>query len=394
MSTHAFLSPSFAHIGYKCPAAALRSFQVKQRAELLREIAVEYYGLTVPDEVLRLEKILEEDTESADEGTALHEIFEDAMNGVLKKQSDVIDAIKSHPKITSDTKDDAFIHSRLCQCIKEQRAFIKTCDWFEVEKRIKVRGLPQHGTIDLIAGNFKKKTLYARDLKTGYNEVDPKENEQLMTYAVGLLDEIGSDGMSGWDRYNKVEIVILGVRWETKPWTVSTYDLKKFKQEVMYPAFMNAYSITPEAIPGDHCRYCVGKIHCKPWQDKFNGAANQTYSDDDVEDMPTERLVELWKLCKQAETLMKQQLGPEIMQRFDGFDVPQGVKRVSGNKIVKYKVDESEVVKHMRKKAKRKSDLYKQTLLTPKQLQAQLGLKDEDLEKITEVTHNKPYLML
>lgn len=391
---HAFMSPSFAHIAYKCAAAPLRTFQIKQRMELLREVAVEYYGVKKPLEVMRLEKILEEDTEFADEGTALHAIFEDAMNNPKMKKSDVVKAIKSHSDITEKTISDPFIHGQMYKIIEDERKFIKACDWFKLEPRIKVRGLPQFGHTDLVAGKIQNKVLYVKDLKTGYNHVHAKDNYQLMTYTTGILDEVDDSGESGWDKYKYVEITVIGLRWESSTVKLSTYELQKFKESVMYPAFIEAYSINPKATPGDHCLYCAGKIHCREWQHKFNMAMNEAFNDLDVDDLPTPELVELWKICKQAEKLMKQQLAPEIMQRFDGFDIPKGVKRISGNRIVKFKVSDAKVVAKLKPKVKNKGELYNHSLKTPKQIEAQLNLDDGVLDDITETTVNKPYLKL
>lgn len=385
MGAHAFLSPSFAHIGYKCPAAALRSFQVKQRMELLRDIAVEFYGVSAPKDVMRLEAVLREDNTMADEGTALHTVFEDCMNDHKVDKIKFISMVKSQKNVTSGTKGDAFLLDRLWNLIETQREFVNEWDWFEVEKKIQVRGLPQFGTVDLIGG--KGKTLHVRDLKTGYNEVIAEDNEQLMTYAVGLLDE-----GDNWEKYDKVEIQIMGVRWASNEWITSVKNLKSFKQKVMYPAFMAAYSINPSANPGDHCRYCAGKIHCGEWIKKFKKQVNEPFSQQDIMDLDNDGLVDLFKLCKQGEALAKQQLGPEIMQRFEGFEPPTGIKRVSGREVVKFSVPEEEVVKKLRKRVMSKSELYKQELMTPKQLQVTLDLDDEDLKDITSKTTNKPYL--
>lgn len=394
MSTHAFMSPSFAHIGYKCPASALRSFQVKQRMELFREIGPEYYGIKEPLEIQRFDAVLREDNALAEEGTALHLVFEDALNDSKMKKSAVIKAIKKHTDVSESTKNDPYIHDQLYRLIEEQREFIKTTDWHIVEKKVKVKGLPQYGTVDLMAGNYKDKTLYVRDLKTGYGEVSAEENYQLMTYATGMLDEVDLDGVPGWDKYEKVELEIIGVRFESNIWETTVDEIAKFKQEIMLPAFIKAYSINPPAVFGDHCRYCAGKIHCAEWQSQMKKMTNESFENLDVHESDTQELVEMYKLCKQAEMLMKQQLGPEIMQRFDSFNEPKGIKLVSGASRKEFTIPEEEVVKRLSKKAKSKSQLYKKSLLTPNQLQQVLELDDEELEGITKTTVFKPYLKL
>ena len=130
--------------------------------------------------------------------------------------------------------------------MKKNRKFVnEQTDWYVIEKRIKVKGLSQFGTVDLIAGNPDKRELYVRDLKTGYGEVSADENYQLMTYAVGLLDEVDAEGVSNWDKYDNVNLHIIGVRWASNDWDITSEDLRKFKLEVMLPAFMKAYSPNP-----------------------------------------------------------------------------------------------------------------------------------------------------
>lgn len=359
--------------------------------ELLREIAVEYYGVDKPAEIQRLEAVLEEDTVEADQGTAFHTIFENALSNPSMKKSEIFNAIQLHPNIKDTTKSDDFIFNSFCRLIKDNRACIKTYDWFAVERRVKVKGLPQFGTCDLVGAIGR--VLKIKDLKCGYVPVDAKENYQFMTYGTGILDEVDMDGVSGWDKYDTVEFDVIGLRFSSEPWSCSVDDMRKFKQEVMYPAFINTYAINPVATPGGHCKYCAGKIHCGAWQDKYSSIVNETYSDQDIRDLGNPELVEMWKLCKSAEMLIKQQLGPELLQRFDSFDEPVGVKRVSGKRNVTFTVPIEDLKKKYKSKIKSDDDLYKKTLLTPLQIQKKLKIDKDEMEKITKTVTYKPYLM-
>jgi len=385
MGNHAFLSPSFGKIGYSCPASAIRSFQVNQRLEMLREVLPEFYGLKSKGSIDQLNAVLREDNPMATEGTALHVVFEDCLNELKCSIEGVTRAVRNSTDVTDGTKKDEYIIAMLEKVIREQIKFVKTMEWYGVEHKVKVKGLPQFGTLDLVA--FGNDILYVRDLKTGYNAVDSENNEQLMTYAVGLLDELG------WDKFKEVKILIIGVRWQAEEWTTTPAELMKFKKEVMLPAFMEAYSIAPKAKAGSHCHYCVAKIHCGEWQAKFDGIKNEKF-DVDVIDLEVEELTELYKLCKQAENLAKFQLAPELLHRFDGFNVPTGVTRVSGRTNEYWAEGEDEVVKKLKSKVKDKRELYSETLKNPKKIKLMLKGDDDIFDGMITTTTTKPHLRL
>lgn len=382
---HAFLSPSFGKIGYACPASSIRSFQVKQRQELMREILPEFYGLKSKASVDQLNAALAENNTMATEGTALHVIFEDCLNARKCSHAIVQKAVRNSTEVRDSTKKDDYIISMLDKVIREQIKFVQTLEWSEVEKKVKVKGLPDFGTVDLVG--FGGDILYIRDLKTGYTEVESEDNEQLMTYAVGLLDEFG------WGKFKKVKIQILGVRWQAEEWTTTPAHLLKFKKEVMLPAFMKAYSINPPAIAGSHCLYCAAKIHCAEWQKEFSGLENEIF-DADVVDLSTEELTHLYKLCKQAENLGKYTISPELLQRFDGFgDIPTGVTRVSGRVNERWSTGEDEVVKRFKGKVKNKNLLYSESLKSPKQIKL-IVKNDELFDGMVSTTVNSPHLRM
>lgn len=386
MGDHAFLSPSSTPISYECAAAPLRQFQQRNRIELLREIGTEFYGLTEVSSKDRLNKVLEDDTTMADEGTAFHTVFEVAVRDRITDKAKLVEMIHDQNDITDNTKDDIYIIDTFCQRVIETIEATEDCSWISLEHKVKVIGLPQFGFVD-IPYHFDDRILHIEDLKTGYNPVQAENNKQLMTYAVGILDELG------WDKFDKVVIKIIGVRWASNEWEISIKDLKKFKTEVMLPSFIAAYAINPKATAGDHCQYCSAKISCKAWQEKFEGTANEFFEVTDFTNHKNDKLVSLYKLCKQAENLLKFTLSQELLQRFEGFDIPMGVTRVSGRKMESWSDDEKSIVKAFKKKVPNKNDLYTQKLLTPKGMKALVG-DDEAVDKLTKTVTYKPYLKL
>ena len=384
---HAFLSPSFAHTGLNCAASALRTFQVEQRVDLFRQAGAEFFGLQTENDIQRWDAINDPDDQASRDGTAFHEVFEFGIVNRATKKSDYKKQLKKIHKrglISTDSYEDSFLLDRLFAQAQTQLEDLSTASWIGVECGVKVKGLPEYGTVDLAF--IVDRTLYIRDLKTGRNEVASKNNQQLIIYAIGVLEHVG------WDNIDKVEIGILGVRWDAESWTTSVKKLAKFKKERLLPAFFDAYGINPEATAGDWCQYCSAKIHCREWQEKFQGAiTNETFDNIDVKEHDSQGLVDLFKLCKQAQNLVQHQLQPEILRRFEGFsDIPK-ITRVSGRKSEVWAVDEKTVTKKLAKKAGGKDALYTKKLASPKDVKAAMG-NDPALKKLTKTTQSKPYL--
>jgi len=331
---HAFLAPSGAHITFKCAASALRSMQVNARIDLLSQVGAEFYGLD-KEATDRFEINLSPDQTAAEDGTIYHEVFEECVDNGITSPKDIQHIIDQRDDLSSGAKTDEFIHKKLVHCIQEQIHFLEDCDFFVVEKKVKIKGLPQFGHTDLVAG--KDRVMYMRDLKTGRVDVHAEGNEQLMVYAVGILDEMG------WDRFDTVEIKPLGLHWEADEWVVEVEDLLVFKNETMLPAFMNAYSINPTATPGDHCLYCDAKIHCKEWQEKFKALDNEYFKNNDIKECDSDELVKMFRMTKQADQLGKI-LNPELLQRAEGFNPPKNIAVVKGRRIQKWK-DEAAAAK-------------------------------------------------
>ena len=195
----------------------------------------------------------------------------------------------------------------------------------------------------------------------------------MMIYAVGLLDELG------WGKFDEVSIEPLGLQWTAEPWVVSVEDLKTFKQDVMLPAFIEAYSINPKATAGDHCIYCSAKIHCKEWQKKFKGLDNEYFKNNDIAEADNDKLVEMFKLTKQADNLKKNYLSIELMQRAEGFNPPKGLSLVKGRKLEKWK-DEKKAKKKLGKKFYEK---------TPRKLSS---FKPDDKKGLITTTYARGHL--
>jgi hypothetical protein len=380
MGTHAFMSPSNFSKCQACPAAALREFQVKQLQDLMYKAGPVFYGLEAED-LDRWELINNNPSERKyhEDGTKLHAVLEDCLNDGINAPEDIIALVEAQDTAQRLHTDD-YIMMRFVSVINEQLEQLETAERVGVERKIVVSGLPQGGTIDLSWGY--ERVLYLRDLKAGRVEVSSEENHQLMNYAVGILDE------EGWDAYDSVDFKILGLHFESESWTCSVDKLRAYKHDVMLPAFLKAYQLNPEAIPGDQCLYCAGKIACPEWQAKFNDGMEKAESSG-ITSLSSDEKVELFRLCKQAYYLQKD-LQKELLSAFEGFDEPQGITRVDGRKTVKW-ADEDEAMKLMKKK--HGASVIKQELKSPKVLKQLLG-DDSIPEDLTHTVIGSPYLKL
>lgn len=382
-NVHAFMSPSAFKTARACPASPSRQAHIERRKELLQMVGVEFYGLSSKEDKDRWSAITKEDNTAAEDGTKAHNVFETA---ILQQITDkeVIREMVEKEDMQGPLKGDEFILDQLHRCVLEQLEMLDEASWIGVEERIRVIGLPQFGTIDLTWRTDR--TLYLRDLKTGMLEVESEDNDQLMNYGVGVLDKLDA-----WDEVDEVHIKILGLRFKVEEWICSIEDLRTYKHDVMLPAFMAAYAINPEAIPGNHCLYCSAKISCKEWQDEFNGLSNEHFNTD-ISEMDVQDQVELYAKCKQAEKLAKD-LSKEILIAFEGFDEPKGITQVNGRKRTEYALSEEEMVEKLTTEHDvEKSLLYETKLLSPAQLKAKLG--EDAPDEIFNYGRNAPYLKL
>lgn len=102
-------------------------------------------------------------------------------------------------------------------------------------------------------------TLYVFDYKYGQGiMVDPKENEQMILYALGIAHKYSYN-------FSRVVLVILQPRAKTgdtvKMWETSVDELlewgKRFKK-----AIIQANAVNPKSTPGDWCKWCPAAAVC------------------------------------------------------------------------------------------------------------------------------------
>lgn len=227
MSDHAFLSPSAATRWLTCAPAPHRE-------------AVE------PDS----------SSSAARVGTAAHELLEKAMSDY---------SFKLKPTVGSIATNGVEIDSEMAKHVYDVRRTVlgvyPGAKWL-VEKRVPIWKAfdleADHlwGTADLIGSQGDR--LIVADLKYGKHSVSPKENHQLLLYA------IGASHACGW-RHDTVDLVILQPRVGKtfKRWSLSTGKLKAYRGQLRSKVIKTlSASIGDQASPGNHCYFCKARNDC------------------------------------------------------------------------------------------------------------------------------------
>jgi len=113
------------------------------------------------------------------------------------------------------------------------------------------------GTSDAYVVAPDKLTVF--DLKWGKSMVHATRNPQLRTYGVGVLRE------NPMPRDTPVELVIVQPNattgWPVKRWETTVDELLEFRQEIII-AVERSMAPDPVGVPGPHCYWCPGKLHC------------------------------------------------------------------------------------------------------------------------------------
>ena len=121
------------------------------------------------------------------------------------------------------------------------------------------------GTPDAYRLDYEMKVVYLWDLKFGYGHVEVLENWQLLTYASGIIDRLGPDGVN-WRfvlrivqprAYHRDGIVRTWVAYASEV-RLATRRLRAAAEE--------ALGNNPSTNPGPHCKHCSARHVCKALQ--------------------------------------------------------------------------------------------------------------------------------
>ncbi|WP_137390862.1 DUF2800 domain-containing protein [Rhodoligotrophos defluvii] len=164
--------------------------------------------------------------------------------------------------------DEEMVHSvqiYLDHC----RSIIAPADELEIECKLDLTHvIPDgFGTGDTLVYQVEQKHLHVVDLKYGVGvPVDPQNNPQLLTYAVGALKRYHNREVE------KVTLTVVQPRaphrdgevrsWETDPATVVEFE------DVLRRGAQDTARDDAPLVPGDHCKFCKAAAVCPALRDK------------------------------------------------------------------------------------------------------------------------------
>ena len=234
---HAYLPPSSAHIWVKCGAFA--------------------------DANQRNPHNLDVSSDASEEGTAAHWALAEVLHG---RQ------IAVGLVAPNDCPLDAEMVESAEWTADEVRKLCPDVQPFMIEQRLSagdtlgplVWGTPdvQQRSVDM--------TIRIVDYKYGHGHVDHVDNWQMIAYATLVLDDIASRmgvGRGGMDEPFRFELSIIQPRCYTaapvRTWRVGGAELRGYINKLRAAAERAVPGLTGDAVTGEHCRYCPGRLECQ-----------------------------------------------------------------------------------------------------------------------------------
>lgn len=231
-----------------------------------------------------------------------------------------------------------------------------------------------NGTADVILYSISPETktlfLVVIDYKDGMGEVGIDDNHQLMLYYLGAVRKLIPDGTEGWAIFGEITIIqpkmdILG-KPVIKTKVVEQSNLVGYARKASVAANRALDADEMTHVPGSHCQWCKVATNCR---------ARMEYLMDDVYDLLGKNINdladdELFNIISKAGDIKKfvDDVHGEAMRRFMEGKPVAGLKVVQkrgGNK--KWSVDDEAVAKKLAIMGLPKSEIYKQSIVTPTQ---------------------------
>lgn len=194
---------------------------------------------------------------SAERGTRIHELAEPVIVSLIEKGVEL-----KMPRGTAiDEWHEALAYARFCHSLYLNAELLDSDVMYGVELKAKVTD-ECWGSSDFWL--YAAKRLTVVDLKTGKEEVEAKDNTQLLIYAIGVLRSIKVGPV------RELEVVIYqpNARSPDDPSSSHTYKLSEFnghaaklgrgiaEATVYLDPEMDDATLTARLSGGDHCKWC------------------------------------------------------------------------------------------------------------------------------------------
>jgi hypothetical protein len=113
-------------------------------------------------------------------------------------------------------------------------------------------------------------TIRIVDYKYGHGHVDHVDNWQMITYATLVLDDMAERagmGRGGLDEAFRFELSVVQPRCYTvapvRTWGVGGAELRGYINKLQAAAEATVPGLSGEAVTGEHCRQCLGRLECQ-----------------------------------------------------------------------------------------------------------------------------------
>lgn len=175
--------------------------------------------------------------------------------------------------------------------------------------------------------------LVVADLKAGYGEVQVEENEQLILYAIGALNEYG------WI-HEQVRLVILQPRCGDPKEKVYTVAEIRDRAKRFAPKIRAALQPGGALVPSDEgCKWCPAAGLCPAVQAEALARAQSEFSDESVRLLSQEKLLVLLDNAERIRKALDAAESHALVLIQKGVKLP-GWKSVAANKRVTWKPEE------------------------------------------------------
>lgn len=218
------------------------------------------------------------------------------------------------------------------------------------------------GTADFIAWDHASKTLSIVDLKTGWVDVGPEENDQLALYALGFIES----KMVTPERV--VAYIVQPAReWEDPvkeyefPLDSLTQKLTLFKQ-----AAHKIKTGDAEFVAGSHCKYCPAITVCPLLEE-----IQMKLLDADIKELTQDRLADLLEQAEPVQ-LRIDALHKTAETRALAGDIPPRHKFIYGRGSKHWK-DDTVVAKAALRLGAEPEEVFESKLRTPADLKKHVG---------------------